>query len=47
MPASAMKTRPSAKRPTSAMASAAGANISSVDSVGTIAEASAMHEKMT
>ena len=46
MPASAIKTRARAKRPTSAMASAAGEKIRSVDSVGTMADAKAMQEKM-
>ena len=45
--ASEMNMRASAKRPTSAIASAAGASGRLVDSVGTIAAASSMQQNTT
>ncbi|MNT43259.1 hypothetical protein D3C72_1797200 [compost metagenome] len=45
--ASEMKTRASANRPTRAIASAAGASGRSVDTVGTIEQASAMQPNTT
>ena len=47
MAASEMNTRASAKRPTRAIASAAGDRGRSVESVGTIAQASVMQPKTT